>query len=97
MSKHTPPRIERHHLEDKAWFAAHPRRHYRLRPGWAIRNIRETFLATPLERDPPGQDTGELTAEQVWWDSAWRGISVSERREAAKRARPKPPKAQKPR
>jgi len=62
--------------DDQQLFADHPRRQYRLRPGWAVRRrARGVFLRTPLP------------ADRVRWTAAFPYLSPLARAELAKAAR----------
>lgn len=75
-------------LNDQQWFADHPHRQYRLRPGWVVRRcIGNTYLRTPLADNRHHPDDNERRAEQIWWTAAWPDLSPLARAKLAKEAR----------
>jgi hypothetical protein len=76
-------------FSDHQFFADHPQRCYRIRPGWAIRRRpRGVFLRTPLSFGHRYVDT-EASAEAAWWEAAYPFLSPLERQAMAKAARGK--------
>jgi hypothetical protein len=77
-------------LDDVDWFANNPRRHYRLRPKWAVRRHgKATFLRAPLIDADIRFDDGEACAERLWWLSAWPELDTKIRAKLIKAARRK--------
>ena len=96
----SPPVTPAEILEDQQWFADHPHRQYRLRPGWALRRrSRCVFLRTP-HTDTRTYPDSERLAERLWWENAWPHLSPLARARLAKDARwrpkPRPPAYQNP-
>jgi hypothetical protein len=70
---------------DAGWFDEHPKRRYRMRPGWAVRRVGGVCLRTEIPTMPA--EDSESAAERAWWAAAWPQLDEKTRDKVMRKAR----------